>query len=420
MIEELRQWLLPRSLVRVRGQSLQYLIYIHKKWQPVEAGSIPENGLFGQQVLLIPDAETLFRCREFPLAHVKESELAEAVALDAETWSPWEGEIDSYFWPVRSNGQWLVAVWIWECRTAVRLQDATTSWPTHVMPERAWKIAALDELQIPAVYIDTLDPEQPGGCVYAVLHEAKIPLQIIEAADEAAALRFWRSVDHTRGGAKAGGIGTPVTGHIFLDKDVDVETLSGDFLNGLRPDECHRIGQALPGSGALGRGRLQGVKDWTEPASWFRPVGVIVGLYLFWLLGSSLIQWQKGEAVSEQVAIAQSAAIDVIQLRDNVSSVHQKLRNVYQLRSRQLALETALAALSEVLPPDAWLDSLQYEALEGGWADIVGTAQRSAGLAAVLESLPEIEHAMFLNDIRKDERTGLEPFNIRLKLASQE
>ncbi len=70
------------------------------------------------------------------------------------------------------------------------------------------------------------------------------------------------------------------------------------------------------------------------------------------------------------------------------------------------------------MPQDAWIEALQYTLEDEGTLDLNGKAQRAAGLPALLEALPEVQHATFLGDIRRD-KSGMEPFRIRVKLAPE-
>ncbi len=401
MIDALRKYLFPRTIIKIRNGAFQYFSFDRQQWIEMANQEETANSFFGQQVLLVPESQTLFRLRNFPQDHVRESELAEAIQLDIQTWSPWDNDYDYYYWPVRAKGQWLVAVWIWERGVIEQLAGDPQLVPTHIMPERAWKIAAIDNsagsVSYPALYVDTTESEE--WC-YALLDETGLPQQLNTVADEQSAQRFWRNLD-----------GVTTDYPVLVPKSKEPLWL---------PNEQRqiRVSQALPKSSALRHARQEGVNDWLDPFSWFKPLGTLAALYLIWLLGSSLILWQQGQAVNEQVDLARSAASDVIAQRDSVTRIHQKLQKLYRLRADQAAFEKILALLSQALPDDAWLDAIQYDATDGGWVDISGKAKQSAGLAAVLEALPEIEHAMFLNDIRKDKQTGLEPFKIRLKLMT--
>ena len=93
------------------------------------------------------------------------------------------------------------------------------------------------------------------------------------------------------------------------------------------------------------------------------------------------------------------------------------LSRLRQLRGNQSHFEHALAVISEHLPDDAWIEALDYSAEDLGAIDLAGKSASSARLAALFEALPEIQHAMFLGDIRRETDTGLEPFRLRLTLA---
>ena len=110
-------------------------------------------------------------------------------------------------------------------------------------------------------------------------------------------------------------------------------------------------------------------------------------------------------------------SIEVLDARVEVERINVLLAQIDLMRANQLDLESILASLSTTLPNNAWLEHIEYLGDDGGWLEITGKSEQSSTLAAVLERIPEVEQAMFLTDIRRDKRTGLEPFKIRLKLV---
>ncbi|MCF7980430.1 MAG: hypothetical protein K9K86_00490 [Pseudomonadales bacterium] len=373
---------------------------VDRCWRQVPE-SRSKDSFFGQEVLLVPENLTLFRVRKFPLSSVKHSELAEAVHLDIDLWSPWEEPQEFYYWPVRSGGQWVVAIWIWQTlalQNLVELEDIT---PTHTMPEQAWKIAAIDCKEFPAIYIDQIEP---GKWSYSVLDSSGIPLYLSLVVNKAAAQRFWHFLDEE-------------SRHypVIIDEGVDQASWLEDGLEDVR-----KVGRNLPVAPSLHYARKPGVKDWSDAFTWLKPVGAILVLYLIWISGNGLVLLKQSQFVAGQVATARDAASEVLDQRVEVERIYAKLEHMQKIRAEQTQFERMLAALSEKLPKDAWLEFIEYNNADGGWVDILGNAKQSVGLAAVLEEMPEVQHAMFLNDIRKDQRTGLEPFKIRLKLTDKE
>ncbi len=397
MIEEWMRRFLPRTIVKVREQSLQYWCYVDRQWCLTEREVVPASGVLGQQVLLIPDGMTFFRSREFPLAHVGERDLAEAISLDVQAWSPWDEECHIYYWPSQQGDCWQVAVWIWLKDILADIRGAGDLTPTHVMPERAWKIAAIQPESSPAIFLDSTEN---GQQVYAIVQASGPPLRIAECPTNEDSKRFWRTLD-------------------IEAQQYPLLRCSG--YSEVFPDnkESNEVALGLPLQKALKHARQDNAEDWLDPSSWVKPVGLVLIVYSIWLLGSALIFLQKGTEVSRLVAEARHEAIEVIEQRDNVTRAHGTLELLHGLRVEQVKFEAALAVISRTLPEDAWLEAVQYDYTDGGWLDISGKAEHSSGLAAILEEVPEIEHAMFLSDIRREKLTGLEPFKIRLKLAQK-
>jgi len=393
-IEQIKQTLAPRSIVRVCEGEYQRTAYLNGFWQETSAEAAPSRGLFGYEIFLIPRALTLFRLREFPVEHVPEADIAEAVRLDLESWSPW-AESGCYYWLVRDAGKWLVSVWAWQ-QTSVEqlLEDASNLAPTHIMPEEAFDCAALEQDGRECVYIR----QEDDALLYIHLHHTGLPLQHMLVSSEAESRRFY---------AAEAGREIPV----LLAQGVE-PWLAGNV--------SEQASFGLPNSAALRTARQSGVEDFTDPLSWLRPVATCLGIYLFWLLGSGLILWGESRSVAEEVSAAKGSALKVVDQRERVKTAYDLLAVIYQAKDRQPMLARVLAALSDALPDDAWLLGASYEERDGGWLDITGRSKDSIQLVALLEKLPAVEHAVFLQDVRRDRATGLEPFKIRLKLAAIE
>ncbi len=403
-INKILQQLLPRTFIYVDKTGAQSFAYKNSHWQPVAYKTRPHNSFFGQETLLIPTENTLFKVRTFPCDQLREADLLEAIELDIASWSPWPNGTDYYCWPERKNENWQIAIWIWDKSITWALIEALNLAPTHIMPSQAFNISAIKAPELPCIYIGA-DALEQATQYYAVLEHSGAPACLSVISNPAEAKRFWAQLNEDR-----------QTYSIYAEQKTNHDWLPEPVANGrLRPASL-----ALPKPKAHRYARQTGVQDWSDAFTWLKPISQLVGLYLLWLLGSALILWQQGEAINEQVRLARGEAIEVVEQRENIERIHNRLIKLYKLRAEQTKFEQLLAVLSVELPEHAWLDAIQYDAADGGWIDILGKSPRSGSLAAVLEALPQIEHAMFLNDIRKDQLSGLEVFKIRLKLASME
>ena len=62
------------------------------------------------------------------------------------------------------------------------------------------------------------------------------------------------------------------------------------------------------------------------------------------------------------------------------------------------------------------LEKLGVQISDGGTVEVTGKAEQVVVLPALLEALPEVEHAALRGAIRKDKITGLIPFHLRIVL----
>jgi len=393
-LEYLRQALLPRKVLWREGDSLVASVYREGVWQRTQLDELPENGLFGQTVFLLPDSATLFRLREYPVSHVRRPELPEAIELDVATWSPWEEPVDMYYLPSIEGDHWRIAVWIWPKKEVENDQDLGQAGVTHVMPDVAWRIAALKRVDRSILYVDDRN--------LVSVSSSGVPLHVSRRGGSQSVSAALRRLDEAE-------LELPVV----VEPGCDCDEL---------PSAMERLPyrSGLPNSRALSYARLENVSDWTDPVSWRKPLAMICGFYFVWLLASTAILWQKADGLSEQVAEARRSANEVIEQRERVTSVHDLLAELGRLRAEQSRFENTLAIISQHLPEDAWIEALDYNAEGFGTLDLAGKSESSARLAALFEALPQIQHAMFLGDIRREGNTGLEPFQLRLTLAEDQ
>jgi len=395
-LSKLRDRWFPKILIEVKESEFLYSLYKDGNW--LVADDVPEaRSIFEQKTFLIPETVSFFKLRRFPVESVSKKALGEAVELDLARWSPWQEDVDFYYWPKRCGEHWQVAVWVWQRSDLTAVIAGLESNPTHIMPELAWKLASLAIDQSAFVHIDS---NGEGSWTYAEVAEDFSTLRLADIKNEADSIRFKTALGNRL---------LPV----YVDAQVDHSSLSWE-----QESNCLTSKYSLPDSSALSAARQPGVSDWSDPFVWAKPTGAILALYILWLLGSGLVLLKQGNEVQEYSRQASSVSIEVLEARAEVERVNLLLERIDQMRYRQLNLESALASLSIALPRNAWLEHIEYRGDDGGWLEITGKSDQSTSLAAVLEQMPEVEQAMFLNDIRRDKNTGLEPFKIRLKLAA--
>lgn len=397
---------MPKTLIEFAGvgksAEVRYLGFQNSTWEPVPEISEHQSA-FSQRILIVPDELAFFRLRRFPVDAVSKQALREAVELDLVRWSPWQENFDFYYWPQRNGEHWSVAVWVWEKAGLSLLVDDKDINPTHVVPESAWNLATLNTDKKAFIYIRELAENKWS---YASLGEGFSTLQIVDVTDSAGAQRFWN-------GLAAQEKDLPV----LVGEATDMQAwlaLEGKSEAG---SDVEVVSHSEANSQMLSTARQQGISDWSDPFVWAKPVAAVLCLYIFWLICSGLVLLKHGRDVAGYIAETGSSSMEVLDKRENVERISAILDNTQEIRRQQVAFESLVSALSVALPKNAWLEHMEYSSSDGGWIDITGKSQESAGLAAILEEMPEVEQASFLNDIRKDARTGLEPFKIRLKLA---
>ncbi len=397
-LKEARDKWFPKILIESKKAGFQISRFGEGAWHVVEDLQDSQN-IFEQRVLLIPDSMTLFKLREFPAGAVSRQTLAEAVELDLARWSPWVEDNECYFWPKLCGDKWQVAVWVWQGEELTKLRKSLVSTPTHVLPARAWKIASLEIAPANFVHIDK---EIDGSWVYTGMGEDFSSLTVTGVRSEADANRFRLGLARRSRG---------------LATCIDLQSLD-DVPEWEDKAIVTASNFTLPESSALAVARQPGISDWSDPFVWAKPTGALLSIYVLWLLGSGLVLVKQGQEIQDLSSRAGSVSNEVLDARAEVERVNQLLEQVDRIRANQLELEALLASLSKSLPKNGWLEHIEYRGDDddGGWLELTGKSDQSTELAAILEQMPEVEQAMFLTDIRRDARTGLEPFKIRLKL----
>jgi len=346
--------------------------------------------------MLLPDAQCLFRYRQFPTSLVTSSDLQEAIALDLEQWLPADNreEMSWLYLSEQQGDSWQVAVWSWSNKLSEGLLAAlpATISCTHILPAMAW-YAMQHRSEEPSLLLSN----SHGATSYALVAPSGIPQAIAWPSDHTAAQRFWRGL----------GVDTNKVNHAWWCNTPDPASWIPQRL------AAAPLVTASARNHLLQRARLPGVRDWSDPASWRRPITVLLALLALWILADAAVLMQRSNQVDQALTSARQAAHQVLQQRDQVEQSQQQLQRIAHLRQLQQRPEQLLAALSQTIPHDIWLDVVQ---LDRGWIDMNGRGKEVARLLVLLETIPSIKRVILLNDIRPDAHTGLEQFQLRLVL----
>jgi len=392
------RWLSDVRITDVDDQ-LHYEKLAADGWHTIAASDLTSVTPFSKISLLIDDAKCSFRCREFPVDMVAAKDLDEAISLDIPQWNPFASEVSSLSFFERVGDQWRVAVWLWpqeeEQRLLARLPD--TLHCTHLMPEMAW-FACRVQGGSPRLLINGGRDDRVAS-TYALVSTAGVPIAVSQIADGHAAARFWRGL-----GSHAEVVGAVLfcteKCTAWVPDSLDVEI-----------SDWHAVRYGL-----FGRTHMIGVKEWSDPLAWRKQALAMFSLLLIWMLADATMLLLRTDEVNQHLSSVKQGAGEVLKYRDQVTNYQRYLQVYGELKSLQGQHEWVLAELSEKIPHDIWLNILQSG---DGWVDIRGQGINVIRLVVLLEGMKGVKQALLMNDIRKDARSGLENFQLRLLFEEQ-
>lgn len=140
---------------------------------------------------------------------------------------------------------------------------------------------------------------------------------------------------------------------------------------------------------------------------------VLIGLNL--ALGVAILAtppWQKAQilrALDAQVGRARSQAITVDELRKELEKARQGSTVVLQHKSEQPRVTNLLRELTDRIPDDTWVQSLEYQ---DGDVQLRGESGQATALIGLLEEAPGIDGVSFRSPVTQVARTGKERFNL--------
>ena len=390
--------LVPRILVRDDNGVLSYHVFRKGQWQRHDA--VPEQqSVFEQRIFLVADEHCFFRCRQFPTDTVSRDNLREAVELDLTRWSPISEDYDLFYWPQKKGDQWQVGVWVWSIRDVQTTIAQTQPAPGYVLPVTAWKLVALSGANPRDLVLIQRSPA--GGWQYAGVNTSLQQPFVTQVMNEKDDRRFQTSF--------LASLQDPV-----IRLDDELTSLPFDWDTDVAPGPAVYQPARMAD---LDTARQAAVKNWVDPFTWARPIGALLSVYVFYVLLSGLLSLKHSYELESHTARADAVSAGVLDAREEVDRVNQALEAIDKLRLQQDEMQRALAALSEALPADTWLQHADYrlDPVRNS-LEITGSATSSAALAALLEKRPEFDEVLFLTDIRTDRRTGNETFKLQLIL----
>jgi general secretion pathway protein L len=130
--------------------------------------------------------------------------------------------------------------------------------------------------------------------------------------------------------------------------------------------------------------------------------------------------WQKkriAEALDVEVRRARIEAVAVDDLRQELERARLGSTAVLQQKWDEPNILVMLRELSDRIPDDTWIQTLDYN---GGQVDLRGESGQATALIAVLEQAPGMDGVSFRSPVTQVPQTGKERFNISLRFSRTE
>ena len=383
-------------LVKSRNQALEASKLIDSTWQAVATEELLAPVALARIILLIPENEVVFRAQTFSTDLVSENNLEEAIGLNIESWSPYGADCCHMSIITKNQEHWAASVWLWK-KTAQEwlLNILPEQKYTHIMPEMAWHCACITKKEATVLIVKSADK-----LGYAYIAENGLPKQILWPENDQEVSRFWRGI---------GQAGEQIKQITLADKDL-LEVALG------LPENIERVvlDKQKARSKWLKRAQCEGVNDWFNPINWVKPVIVILSLAITWAAVDAALIVNKNQQLTELTSQSKQSNHSVIAQQEKIDASLIQLTHFAALKQQQQQAENILAELSQRIPKDIWLESIQ---LDQHWLDIRGRGKDVIRLLALLETVSNTEDIVLLNDVRPDARTGDEQFQVRIILT---
>lgn len=129
--------------------------------------------------------------------------------------------------------------------------------------------------------------------------------------------------------------------------------------------------------------------------------------------------WQRtrvAQTLETDLRNTRAQAIAVDELRQELERARQGSTAVLQQKWDQPSILEMLRELTDRLPEDTWIQSLEYNQ---GQVDLRGESGQATALIAILEQAEGIDEVSFKSPVTQIARTGKERFNISFRFTRQ-
>ncbi|MGE5154143.1 MAG: PilN domain-containing protein [Bdellovibrio bacteriovorus] len=129
--------------------------------------------------------------------------------------------------------------------------------------------------------------------------------------------------------------------------------------------------------------------------------------------------WQKArllEALDAELSRARSQAVQVDEARKDLEQAREGSTVVLQHKWDQPRVTDLLRELTDRIPDDTWVQSLEYQGRE---VQVRGESGQATALIGILEGAPGIEGVSFRSPVTQVARTGKERFNLAFTLKPE-
>lgn len=153
----------------------------------------------------------------------------------------------------------------------------------------------------------------------------------------------------------------------------------------------------------------------------FAPAALLSGLVL--LLGVAALVtplWQQSqvlESLESEVRRARAQAVQVESVRQELEQARRGSTEVLRQKWEQPRMLELLRELTEVIPEDTWIQSLEYQS---GEVQLRGESKQATALIGLLEPAPGIDGVSFRSPVTQVAATGRERFNLAFSYRPNE